>query len=117
MSYALLSGTIAQATGTQTCVPIAKQGIVFRAILKGTAAQAVSATVLLYGSNDPLACGDDATNCAKELLATYSLSGTAAAGGLADSGVWLVTAPYSRFWGKVTAITGTGAAVYLIAST
>jgi hypothetical protein len=117
MSYTLLSGALAQVVGTPRTVPVARQGIVFQAILKGTASQSVSATVRLYGSNDPLVCGGDTTNCCKETLATYSLSGTAASGGLADSGVWLVTAPYSRFWGEVTAIAGTGAAVYLIAST
>ena len=117
MSYALLSGNLATVTGTPTTVPITKAGIAFQAILKGTSGQAVSATVLLYGSSDPIACGGDATTSAAELLATYSLAGTATSTGLADHGVWAVTMPYSRFWGKISAIAGTGAAVTLIAST
>ena len=117
MSYTLLSGTLVTSVGTPKTIPVNKAGILFQAILKGTAAQAVSATVVLYGSSDPLVCAGDTTNTSKVTLATFSLSGTGAAITPADSGIWAVTVPYSRFWAEVTAIAGTGAAVTVVAST
>ena len=79
-------------------------------------ADSISATVLLYASNDPMAeC--DIDGCAKLLLATFSLSGTALGVGKSiTSEVWPVSLPYRKYWAKITALSGTGAAVSLWAS-
>jgi hypothetical protein len=117
MAKTLFMNKIAAGVSGAHNIPVNKSGIVFQALLYGSAG-AATATVLLYGSNDPLVWGDspDLVHAGKQTLATFTLSGTGGAT-CADNGVWLVSAPYMRFWAEVTAITGTGAAVTLIAST
>jgi hypothetical protein len=118
MPHLLLSREQYTTLGVPAAIPITRTGITFQAILAGTASEAVEATVKLYGSNDPVvAVGQDITTGASALLATFELTGTAATTGLADSGVWIVTAPYIRYWAEVSAITGVGASVDLIAAT
>jgi hypothetical protein len=90
----------------------------FQAILEGTSG-VVSATVVLYGTNDS-ACLVSTANAAKETLKTYSLSGTGAgfdgAGARAASDFLALTAPWYYIWAEVTAIAGTGTAVTLTVS-
>jgi hypothetical protein len=85
---------------------------IFHCSIEGTSGT-VAATVELYGSMDDTIQSSIA-NAAKSLLATFSLSGTGAGAGIsAASDVWPVAVPYKYFWGKVTAISGTGAQVSL----
>jgi hypothetical protein len=118
--YTLLSEATTTRSGASTELRFNNGGqAIVQAILEGTSGT-VTATVQLYGSNDPI-CQSNQTNAAAQLIATFSLSGTGAgldgAGARADSAVASVYAPYRWFWGKVTAISGTGASVYLQAGT
>lgn len=83
----------------------------FQVKLGGTSG-AVSATVELYATNDPY-CLISQDNCAKYLLNTYSLLGTAGASTeiAADSNYISTNVPWRFFWFKCTAITGTGAKI------
>jgi hypothetical protein len=117
MPYLLLSRVQDTTLGVPAAIPINRAGITFQAILTGTASEAVAATVKLYGSNDPVVTGGgDVTTGASALLATFELTGTGASTGLADSGVWPVTAPYIKYWAEVSAISGVGASVDVIAA-
>jgi hypothetical protein len=117
MAHLLISRALDTVLGSPAVIPIAKIGITFQAILTGTPSEAVGAEVKLYGTNDPvITVAGDTVAGASALLATFTLSGTAAAGGLADSGVWVVTAPYIKYWAEVSSITGVGASVDVIAA-
>lgn len=109
----LLDKATAVATGAATGIRFGNQ-VIFQAKLAGESG-AVSCTIKLWASLD---AGADSSlaSAAKELLATFVLSGTG--GGVdvaADSGAWPVEAPYRKFWGEITAISGAGAAVSLFA--
>jgi hypothetical protein len=80
--------------------------------VKGTAGT-VTATVNLYASNDDSCRSSPLAQSASAavLLATWSLSGTLQA--VDTSGVVVATS-YLYWWGTVSAISGTNAAVFLI---
>ena len=111
----LLDNVLVTGLGSPTGIQFLINNIVFEASLSGTSG-ACSATVQLFGSNDPLANTNQA-NSAKELLATFTLSGTGSGAGISiNSSYWGMNLPFLNFWGNVTAISGTGAAVSLWAS-
>lgn len=110
----LLSKQTTTGAGELKYVKISNQSI-FQIKLEGTSG-ALTATVELYGSNDPVA-ETDKDKAAKTTLKTFSLTGTGTgADATADVEDHLVNAQYSYFWAKVTGITGTGAAVSLWAT-
>jgi head-tail adaptor len=118
MNIVLLSKQDLPAVGNVVSMPLGANGMaIIQAILEG-ASGPVSATVLLYGTNDE-ACLTSQANAAKQLLKTFMLSGTGAgldgAGPRAANDIVSVTAPYRYFWGEVTAIAGASAKVTLVA--
>jgi len=111
----LLDNILATGLGAPTSINFLVKNIVFEASLSGISG-IVSATIELYGSNDPIAQTNQA-NSAKELLATFSLAGTGLGAGISvNSSFWGVNLPFRTFWGKVTAISGNGASVSLWAA-
>ena len=104
---------LTKATTTQTGLSIGMRifsQAIFQASIEGTSGTC-TATVLLYGSNDPTA-DTSQVNSANCLLTTFSLSGTGLGAGIScNNSVYAVLAPYRKFWAQVTAIGGTGTAV------
>ena len=74
----------------------------------------VSATVKIWGSNDPT-CLTSQSNAAKSLLATSSgLSGTGTGEGIATAtDKFVCTEPYLYYWAEVSAISGTGTKAFV----
>jgi hypothetical protein len=117
MAAFVLLNASGDATSAAESIPINKTSITFHAILRGTTGS-VSSTVVIYGSNDPLAFASpaDLANAGKEVLATLSMSGTGATVTACDSDKVVVTAPYQRYWATVSSTTGTGCNTTVVAS-
>lgn len=88
----------------------------FQAKLSGSDG-ALSATVKLWGSNDQLAATNQ-PNCAKILLNSFALSGTAGASVdvSADTAAYSPTMPFGYYFAELFALSGTGAEVSVYAA-
>lgn len=105
----MLSGSTATVVGTPVKVGVPAT---FQFWITGTSGTC-TATAKLWASNDAT-CLTSQTNAAKTLLATTSaLTGTGVGSGIAiATDQWFCTVPYQYFWAEVSAISGTGTAVY-----
>ena len=88
---------------------------VFQASLEGVSGS-VSATIQLYGSNDPVV-DTNPLYAASNLLGTFTLTNTANGLGFSVAQqVISVQQPYRKFWAGISSISGIGTAVSLWAA-
>ena len=97
--------------GSALSVPVPA---VLQAKLSGNNAASLSASVAVYGSNDPLVATAPGS-AAKTYLTTFTLAGTGQGVGVSvDSAIWNLNATYQFLIANVTTITGTGATVEVL---
>lgn len=90
-----------------------KAPVIFHAWIDGSSG--VTGTLLLYGSNDPRALTTPDV-AAAQLIATVTFTGTGT-GPLAppESEIVYVSVPYGYFFIEISAISGTNAAISIVA--
>jgi hypothetical protein len=107
-TYQLLGNAGFTATGAGAAHYKDSPHTTFHATVVGTGA--VTATVVIEGSNDQSGTGGAPQYWAKTALATINLTGT----GSDSDGVTVSSAPWKYIRARVTALTGTGATVNCI---